>query len=292
MAKTSCDECNFQGWSDNCVFVHSLRRTGYTGDVVFFLNNINEKLAKQFDSFNISYILTKGRYNLDGYDLDAVGLGSKPRADVLNFHSSVFRYLLYDLFLRDYGDYYNRVMFTDVRDVLFQLDPFVWDEHPQWGAFEDKLYFFGEDTQNSAGWNHEQYTKVYRRAPPAEVANKAVLCSGTTMGTVAKARLYLAAFLPELAHTPDHLFGYDQAIHNHIIYSGLLPAGSYKIFHNREGPVRTVGLEGGLPPLVNGLILLPDRSTVNVVHQWTRIPMYDDGSVKTVYGCPLQSVGF
>lgn len=131
MTKTSCSECNFQGWSDNCVFVHSLRRTGtvgqlehmlrlnsslyvsgYTGDVVFFLNNINDKIAQEFKKYNISYILMKGRYMLDGYNLEEVGLGQVPRKKVLDLHSSVFRYLLYDVFLRDYGDHYNYVMFT------------------------------------------------------------------------------------------------------------------------------------------------------------------------------------
>jgi hypothetical protein len=86
--------------------------TEYTGDVVFFVNNINDQIAQQFDSYNVSYIVARGRYNLDGYDLDDVGLGDKPREEVLNFHSSVFRYLLYDVFLKDYGDYYQRVMFS------------------------------------------------------------------------------------------------------------------------------------------------------------------------------------
>jgi hypothetical protein len=130
---------------------------------------------------------------------------------------------------------------------------------------------------------------------PSEIAGSAVLCSGTTMGSLAKMREYMSVFLPLLARVPDHLFGYDQALHNHLVYSGLMPDSdsAIRIFPHLEGPVITLGVSLYLPPLnENGLILLPDKSVVNVAHQWTRVFHYDDGSIKSTYGCPLKAVGY
>jgi hypothetical protein len=45
-----------------------------------------------------------------------------------------------------------------VRDVLFQLDPFDWSDHPEWGRFSDQLYVFGEEANNGDGWNMMMYS--------------------------------------------------------------------------------------------------------------------------------------
>lgn len=130
----------------------------------------------------------------------------------------------------------------DVRDSLFQLDPFgkgsptvkglqVYQEHP---------------SQTTQHW----LTKWPIGTCKGIEFDEPMLCSGTTTGTRAAILAYLGIMYEEMkvwiSDTTNCHFdinGDDQSIHNYLYYSGQLPFAT-SIRNRAGGIVNTVGVEG------------------------------------------------
>jgi hypothetical protein len=132
------------------------------------------------------------------------------------------RYIRYGELLRDALEPYERVMFSDVGDVLFQADPFV-------GLPAGELLLFLEDERTTIGAspaNALWIEQLYGAAVLDRHRSKSISCSGTTIGSHAAICDYLERMLwegrPELASRMGRYRGYDQGIHNVLLHSGAL----------------------------------------------------------------------
>jgi hypothetical protein len=137
------------------------------------------------------------------------------------------------------------VLVTDVRDTLFQRDPFG-DGAPQ----IEGLHLYGEHRANHAGhW--------FIRKPIDECTGVVLsgtmgpmLCSGTTIGSRDTMIGYLDTMYEEMVRWMDDKkcwskkAGGDQAIHNYLYYTGQFDHLSPKVFWPREDIVNTVGARG------------------------------------------------
>jgi hypothetical protein len=184
---------------------------------------------------------------------------SSARPELPPLSSRFFDYLE---FLACRADEYEHVMLTDLRDVVFQSDPFA-VPLPADIVFAQERCLIGAPTANY-GWIFD----TYGEAVAHNMRDCFVSCAGTTFGTTSGIMRYLVAMTRELRDTsPPFVVGLDQAVHNYIV---------------RMRPLRNAWVDT-TDSLVATMHFVPDESVrttpqgvlidgrlVPVVHQWDR----------------------
>lgn len=159
------------------------------------------------------------------------------------------------------------IFLTDVRDVIFQADPFY--PPPR------RLEVFNEWDDGTLGghaFNMKHLTAVAGRDMAASMADLPCLCVGTVIGPRDEV-LRLCRIMLMLAAVPRSeiggAFGADQAIFNMAIHLGLVRA-SIQPNYSR---VATIGMTPGhLLSVVDDQMVNPDGSVSSIVHQHDRHP--------------------
>ncbi len=177
-------------------------------------------------------------------------------------HIQNARYFMYESYLQECGDKYDRVLLTDVRDVFFQSDPFA-VPLPSSVCFAAEDGFLGQEPVNRA-W----IERLYGRELLAEVADNTISCSGTVIGRLQELRLYVALMCVEIRHR-QHTdeWGTDQGVHNYLVWK-ISPKFGAVDMANRI--VKTVGItDAARIKIVNETVLI-DGYAPPVIHQWDR----------------------
>lgn len=208
-----------------------------------------------------------------GADLDAETEAEiKRHATLIAFEPgtqsvNVERYRLYADWLAAHPEV-DGALLTDVRDVIFQGDPFVEPLEAELVLpLEDPLFTLGSETNNA-----EWLRTLYGRERWAELSDLPIACSGTVLGTSAAIGRYLESLSHELvAHSTDgRLAGLDQGAHNALLHSGRLPGVAVA----NGGRILTAG--SMLPENLNvddaGRVLAADGQAPAIVHQYDRHP--------------------
>src|ERR1044071_9873801 len=140
-------------------FVASLRRTTFHGDVCVFVSEVAPETVVMMQAHGIL-------------------VERSDRLPVPAMHAQSSRYFAYLDFLTRKGDEYDHVMLSDLRDVVFQTDPFA--QHlPADIVFAQERCLIGDDPVN-CNW----IADAYSRAVADNLRDCLVSCSGTTFGTV------------------------------------------------------------------------------------------------------------
>lgn len=288
-------------------FLLSLKKTTFQGDVCFLVSQIDKRTINEiskykvriypFNEFNLNFFGTSiyGYQILDKiYKLNSINKIydlNKLYTQTVNNLSSLFsdkyltkasiiknflnvyciRYPLYYIYLSKYGKHYSNVMLTDVRDVLFQDDPFNF-------TFNDCICNFIEDNQHhtlsSCNINSSWLTEAFGEQAVAELGNQKILCSGVTIGTRSSIMIYLQSMIDKLTQLKAHrVGGIDQGIHNYIIYKNL--AENVKLMRNYDRPVLTIRYEEEMLFNDDGFLVNSDGTVINVIHQYDRLQEYD-----------------
>lgn len=178
------------------------------------------------------------------------------------------RYFLYLDFLRREGPF-ERILLSDVRDVVFQGDPFAhpWAEAVN-AVLEDRRMTVGT-CPHAARW----ITGHLGRAAWEAIADRPISCSGTTVAGHAAMLDYLERLTALLApYEPGRpmMAGYDQGVHNHLLHTGRLVGA---VATDNAGPVLTLGYRRGDPDLDPAGNILNDAGGIPlIVHQYDRKP--------------------
>lgn len=224
-------------------FIASLRRTTFDGDVCVFVDNVPAATVKALLAHGI-IVERAARFAL-------------PQ---MNYQGS--RYHSYQEFLGRFGSDYDKVMITDLRDVIFQSDPFA-TPFPADIVFAQERRRIG-DCPTNRSW----IVQTYGEAMADNLRHCMVSCSGTTFGTVGGMHLYLSVMINELTSRPMPISGgLDQAIHNFLIRMRPLrnawcdPADSM-VATLSYVPDEAIRIEP------DGVLV--DGKLVPVVHQWDR----------------------
>ncbi|MDR0362051.1 MAG: hypothetical protein LBJ46_05120 [Planctomycetota bacterium] len=172
---------------------------------------------------------------------------------------------------------YERIFITDVRDVIAQGDLF---SSPH---LEPGLHVFREDPRLPLGgdklvsdWIRLWYGEEWH----GRLAEKTIICSGTTFGDRASMLCYLDTMLAEFRakHRENEKFKRefsDQGPHNKLAYSGELAENLERIGmklhirHNGEA-VLTAGLRDTFTIVQPGVVVNDDGSIPEIVHQYDR----------------------
>jgi hypothetical protein len=180
-------------------------------------------------------------------------------------HLYNIRHFLYRDYLLKHGDGFRHVMITDVRDVVFQKDPFDFD-------IDGRIHVAMESTaipisacDHTGNWLRAGYGDEVFEALKADELS----CAGTTIAPVALMKTYLDAMLREIRSMRDAFDCVDQAAHNKLVHSGRLPC---RKLYNFEGPILTVGTEVAYQQDRQGKLVNRDGSIINVIHQYDRHP--------------------
>lgn len=181
-------------------FLRTLRTTGTHARVILFLDNENTATIEWRKFFTAC-------------DIEPVFISNPD--PVVQSAPKLSRYYYYQEWLQIHKDEVDRVLHTDTFDVIFQSDPFI----PI--ITKDSLYFtFEPVTLKSSHWTDQWINQCYGKKITKKYGNKAVSCSGVTVGGCQPFLKYLELLLT----TPKWItcFGHslDQAHHNYLLYNG------------------------------------------------------------------------
>ena len=174
------------------------------------------------------------------------------------------RYGLYRSYLESAEDT-DQVLIADVRDVLFQADPFL--------ARCSGLEVFEESANSSIGSDHfnKQWVQdLVGKRKSDSMMSRPILCSGTTAGDRPSMLRYLHAMEREVIWRRRPMGSHDQGLHNILAYGEL--AGIAKISKNGAARVLTAGQVSALRLDGSDRVLNDDGTIVPVVHQYDRHP--------------------
>jgi hypothetical protein len=263
-------------WNAIAPFINSLRDTGFTGEVGLFTSGVSSSAINEICSNNVTVIQspcqrTKLRKKLAKLWAGLRFLPAQMRLSVLRTICpfGTFRYFLYAQYLAEYGSAYRQVMLTDIRDVVFQRNPF--DDNLARG-----VHLFEEDhrhTIRSEGSNTAWVQKSYGTEMLNQIGLLPILCAGTILGDAAATSRFLDHLCRTIAKSRSiRLSGIDQGIFNVAVRACHYPElHSHK---NGESTVLTMGLMGTSDILLNdqGYVVRANQEIIPVLHQFDRHP--------------------
>lgn len=281
-------------------FFNSLHHTGFTGDLVLFINDKtrlpeNEHYGFRVITRNIPqlssarpllkkfYRMKERRYMAENKQLEWVMDHRQKVTRLLtkqqpfpqwilsffhkHFHMLTSRFAFYYDFLA--REKYEQVFITDVGDVIFQGDVFSQVTPDKLNVFEETSQIrLGQETHN-ASWIAEGYGEDTLQ----QLSDAIIRCAGTIHGDYNSIMRFLEDLLLQLftRPMPYEKLGVDQSIYNYLIsYLHRDYIHSYPNGH----PVFTMGLvpaaEFSVTP--EPLTVITDNAAPAVLHQYNRHP--------------------
>lgn len=235
------------------VFVELLRASGYGGDVMMLIGWPGLRVGR--------YLKSRG--------VDVIRV-FQTRSFSRSVHAR--RYAIYLDYIKARAGHYDQVMMSDVRDVVFQANPFAGIDTP-------KCHFYLEAAPRTIGddpTNLRWVRGCFTAAEADALAHHRISCSGITIGGTAEIIAYLEHMVAKISAMPLRIYrtighGYDQAIHNFLVY--LDPAIDGVVEEN-NGHIATMALE---PRELYSLdaaarIRGPDGRLYPICHQYDRFP--------------------
>ena len=290
------------GYTNNLImpFLKSLRATSYAGKVCLFVGGISDDAITELKTFADDVLVLDGIYGaeIEKHHLrDYVQWLAKVRVTrlVRRLYPTLFRAALrrargdqrvklrLDLeqclegfqslrywHYRDYLDNHapdaDFVMLSDVRDVVFQNDPFGHTFDTDLEVFLEAPHLTLGDEPFNSRWIDDLYGPDAVRALKGFV----ISCSGTTMGTRSGIRRYLTQMIGQVTRHDWPLGSHDQGIHNYLLRQGRLDPVT--IYENGAGPVLTMSIGTDVSQDAAGCFLNQDGQPAPVVHQYDRHP--------------------
>ena len=157
---------------------------------------------------------------------------------------------------------YDRVILSDVRDVIFQVPV---NEIP----YEDELCFFLEEDGSAiknCDYNRHWVEGYFGKVMLESIGDNIISNVSISIGPRDLVLDYLKALYELMLSSGYHKNGIDMAAHNVLIYDKKYPA---KLYKNSEGPVWTIGNTKNVI-VRNHKFYRQDGSMPAIVHQYDR----------------------
>jgi hypothetical protein len=192
--------------------------------------------------------------------------------DVRHMIINCSRFFYYRDYLSSLKTKPSFVLLSDLRDVVFQRDPFSF-------PFQTGLSVTTECkkiVQTTAGVKH--LCETVGLIEMSRIARRDIVNVGTSVADFDTMMKYLDLLTAHFNRSFSWALieGIDQAIHTYIVHNRLINPIHY--FNNWKGPFLTLADEVVLPRNKNseGLLCNADGSVIPIVHQWDRIKgLYD-----------------
>jgi hypothetical protein len=259
-------------------FVVSLKRTSFKGELVLLWNHLSPATlaALQEHGAKLVYFEYRGSGTLNSWSrfwpqvrpVVRLPLGESFRRSIYGkiLNLPVVRYLHALKFLEAHCGEYLNILLTDVRDVIFQDDPFRDSLAGDVVAFLEAPHMkFGDESMND-GWIRDNYGE----ATSSRLAGKRISCCGTVMGTEVGMVDYLRAFVAEIGRLKSVSHGADTSVHNILVRESLVDRiAVVENFQSAVGTINTSPLSSAVIGS-DGRVLGPSGFPVSVLHQYDR----------------------
>jgi hypothetical protein len=235
-------------------FVGSLRKAGYTGDIVLAVSppakmkpNV-EKYIKETKVVAYGFdVDCKGKDNCRFYDNFLGYPDPRPFRTFANI-----RYAMYEYWLRYYTER-SYILILDFRDTFFQADPFLSFGPIATRTPKFELQVFAENHRvKSIGkcvYNSLWIGRCFGRQALAALSSYPVLCSGSTLGSYLGIKHYVRTMLSSMDTVKCWLKGIesDQGYQNYLFYNGYFSYNGENatLFQQGTGVVNTIGALNG-----------------------------------------------
>jgi len=185
------------------------------------------------------------------------------------YHISSGRYFLYFRYLNRQKEKFTYILLSDVRDVIFQSDPFRYTRYaksPGIYCFLDPTVRLGDEPLNTR-WTRNLFGDAYYQTRKGS----RIFCSGTIIGdydSMIDLLHQMCAVLIKALPRAVGQIGDDQAAYNHLIWENRLANAIF--CENSENAVMTLK-NAPTESLVfdcNGAVLNQDGSPAPVLHQY------------------------
>lgn len=176
-------------------FIASLLRVGSNTKLCLFASNMDARFYEVARQFDIR-VEDLSPHMAEGQDPPNI------------------RFFLYRDYLAKHGTGISQVLLADMRDVIFQSDPFI-VPHERGVSFaaEDQLI------RGDQNWNAPWVRDIYGDDVLDQIGDNIVSCSGTTIGSLEAISQYLDLMCTEMTQRKvDLRFNCDQGIHNYIVW--------------------------------------------------------------------------
>ncbi|MGB9184651.1 MAG: hypothetical protein WCB67_11340 [Solirubrobacteraceae bacterium] len=172
------------------------------------------------------------------------------------------RYGYYYDILQGIGRNADVILLADVRDVLFQSDPFDIPVESLELFLEDRAMTFATNA-----YNREWIRVLYGPAAVKALGDRTVSCSGTVVGRREDVLGYLREMCEAICWRRTPLGSLDQAVHNYLLAQSRFPG--VRVVPNGFGRVITVG---GMDHVSRsqGFVMNTDGTVPAIVHQYDR----------------------
>lgn len=263
-------------------FIFSLKNSGYKGDLCLFISKIDRKTYQKLKEYGIKMIPFQEEHPFT-HKLTIPNELIPDNVSSGKISVKYLRYLLYYMFLLKYGNPKSKILLTDVRDVIFQRNPFDFNFN--------NLCSFIEDTHitiKASPFNSLRIQRHFGSVTLEKIGNNYPLCSGITFGHFSSIMDYLKKMI-YLFPTVDTVGGGDQGLHNYLIYSGEIK--NLKLFDHENGPVFTFGTKiiNSIHINKEGFIIKSNGDVYNIIHQYDRHPeLFDKLSIPYKIHMPLK----
>lgn len=260
-------------------FFLSLEKAGYRGDVCLVTGGLDAATQAfvRARAFRVNMVPFQKPYLHPFWVRLASGIGcflSRRRRRLFEdqlalscLHPHCARHFHYHSYLENCGGDYGRVMLTDIRDVLFQRDPFDFAQPDGLGVFLEDIHWKIRECGHTAN----QIKRAFGRATLRRMLGKRVICAGTTLGTADAVREHLARVTQLLCGRTERKT-IDQGLHNYLIHHD--PPAKLTCFENFSGPVLSMARMDMAQVRFDaaGRILNTDGDAINTLHQYDRHP--------------------
>ncbi len=246
-------------------FVCSLRQTDYKDEVILFVSpDIDQPTRDSLARHSVKFIeVDSSSPYLNGLPPDVY----KDPTFLSKLPPSVYRILVFYNFLMEKGSDYNYILLTDVRDVVFQKDPFAF-------AICNKMCFFMESRSlllKDSDWNALWIVATFGVKVLYDKGDNLISCIGTVIGPMPRMIAYLALLVKYLKDVQVFMmFGIEQAAHNYVILNKEVD--DFLVFYTEDGPIATLSSYKEIQQDENGYYLNSNNDLANVVHQYDRHP--------------------
>lgn len=198
--------------------------------------------------------------------VDQLGVHLEDASPYLNegIHPLIQRFRMWHDFLHTSSRTFDMCMLSDVRDVVFQSDPFAHLNGRQ-------IVFAAEDKKivDEQIWNARWIRELYGVSVLDEIEGHWISCAGTTLGTREAVGKYLNFMKKEIdLCKADMRVNYDQGIHNYVV---RIVMGEEALVDESDSIVNTlISVDWRRIAVANDYVLI-DGQVAPVLHQYDRI---------------------
>lgn len=178
-------------------------------------------------------------------------------------HLFSLRYILYYLYITNCGKIFDNIMVSDIRDVIFQKDPFDFSINGKLNcSIESEEWPIGRSE-----FNANEIRDAFGVDALDKLKDKLISNCGVTIGPKDLILSYISKMVELiLAGTSSVIM--DQGTHNYIVYNDYIK--NIVFIKNNNGPVLTLGYEKNVYRNKQNLITDKNGLVINIIHQYDR----------------------